>query len=263
MSTYIFGDSFVGPFNLVDDKQIKINKFKGATMKGLLKDDNENRKKIIEIIKDAKNIGCIIFNFGQVDLYFSYYYKRFIKKKRFIMEPMIKKYVEFINNIDCKNCNKIIFSVYPSPLKDENVFNSLINYGILSEKNVESISKMERQKLSNYKFRFNMYKKFNNLLEKYSKMYKINYINFENVLLNKDHTLKKDFINPANDTSIHLLWEPLIPIILSKIEQCRIKKEYKFNLENTLKKYIKEKHTEINNRKKTKNIMNNMKNIHL
>lgn len=37
MSTFIFGDSFVGPFTLLDDKNIHIYKFKGATMKGITK----------------------------------------------------------------------------------------------------------------------------------------------------------------------------------------------------------------------------------
>lgn len=44
MSIHIFGDSFIGPFNLIDDNNIKIHKFKGATMKGLLNKNNENRK---------------------------------------------------------------------------------------------------------------------------------------------------------------------------------------------------------------------------
>ena len=53
-TTYIFGDSFIGPFKLVDDKNFKIYKFTGASMKGLTKEDNENRKKIINVI--GKNI---------------------------------------------------------------------------------------------------------------------------------------------------------------------------------------------------------------
>jgi hypothetical protein len=47
MTTLIFGDSFIGPFSLIKDNNLKLYKFKGATMKGLGKYDNENRKKII------------------------------------------------------------------------------------------------------------------------------------------------------------------------------------------------------------------------
>ena len=84
-----------------------------------------------------------------------------------------------------------------------------------------------------------MYKKFNNLLEKYSKIYNINYINLDDVLLNKKtNQIKQKFINPSSDVSIHLLWEPLIPLLVEKINICNIEKKYKINLEKSLKKYI-------------------------
>ena len=42
-----------------------------------------------------------------------------------------------------------------------------------------------------------MYKKFNNLLEKYSKIYNINYINLDDVLLNKKtNKIKKNLLIP-------------------------------------------------------------------
>ena len=45
MTTLVFGDSFVGAFSLIDDDNLKIYRFKGATMRGLGKKENENRKK--------------------------------------------------------------------------------------------------------------------------------------------------------------------------------------------------------------------------
>ena len=76
MTTFIFGDSFIGPFKLVDDSKIRIYKFTGATMKGITKKEHKNRKKIINILSKNPNPKCIIFNFGQVDLYLSYYYQK-------------------------------------------------------------------------------------------------------------------------------------------------------------------------------------------
>ena len=146
MTTYIFGDSFIGPFKLIDNNNLHIYKFKGATMKGITKQDNENRIKILDIINKNKNIKCMIFNFGQVDLYFSYYYDKYIKNKKFMMKSIIKKYVEFISSIKCYNCNKIILPVYPSTIKDKYVFDSLLNYGILSEDKVNSLDKSEKKK---------------------------------------------------------------------------------------------------------------------
>jgi len=239
MATYIFGDSFIGPFKLVDDSKIKIYKFTGATMKGIKKKEHKNRKKIIHILSKKSNPKCLIFNFGQVDLYFSYYYDKFIKNERFMMESFIKKYIEFINTIDCNNCNKIVIAVYPTTLKDKNVFKCLLKYNVLSEDVINSISKSDIEKTSNFRFRYNMYIKFNNLLEKYCKIYNINYINLDNVLLNKNKKLKDKYINYLNEDSIHLNWEPLIPILLKKVTTCKIKKKYKVNLKKSLEKYIK------------------------
>ncbi len=192
-------------------------------------------------LNKKNNSKCLIFNFGNVDLYFSYYYKKFVKKERFMMESMIKNYVEFISNIDCNNCNKIILGIYPSVLQDKNVFNSLLSYGILSEETINSINEKEKEKVSKYKFRYNLYKKFNTLLKKYSKIYNINYIDFDEILLDKNKKVKKKFINPSSNRGIHLLWEPLIPILLKKINKCGIKNKYKFNLQKSLNKYIKNK----------------------
>ena len=156
-----------------------------------------------------------------------------------MMSSMIKKYIKFINSLDCKKCNKIIIPVYPTVLKDKNVFNSLLNYGILSNNDIKSIKKIDIKKTSKFSFRYNMYKKFNNLLEKYSKIYNINYINLDDVLLNKKtNKIKKKFINPNTDVSIHLLWEPLIPLLVKKIKICNINTNYKINLEKSLKKYM-------------------------
>jgi hypothetical protein len=247
MTTVIIGDSFIGPFNLLDDKNIHIYKFTGKTMKGITEKTNANREKIVNLVNNNINTKCLIFNFGQVDLYFSYYYKKFIKNEKFIMATMIKKYVEFINSLDCKNCNKIILAVYPTVLEDKNVFNSLLHYGILSNDDIISIKKKDIEKTSNFNFRYNMYKKFNNLLEKYCKIYNINYVNYDDVLLDKKtRKINKKFVNPATDVSIHLLWEPLIPLLVDKIKKCNIEIKYKINLENSLKNYIIEKKQLVN-----------------
>ena len=112
-----------------------------------------------------------------------------------MMLSIIKKYVKFINSLNCNNCNKIIISVYPTVLKDKYVFNSLLSYEILSNDDIKSIKKKDIKKTSKFNFRYKMYKKFNNLLEKYSKIYNINYINFDNLLLNKKtNKIKKNLL---------------------------------------------------------------------
>tara|TARA_B100000902_G_scaffold392957_1_gene446324 strand:+ start:4170 stop:5051 length:882 start_codon:yes stop_codon:yes gene_type:complete len=243
MSILVFGDSFIGAFNLINDNNLKIHKFTGATMKGLGKIDNENRNKIITITNKNKNNKCLVFNFGQVDLYFSYYYTKFVTKKEFDMTSIIKNYIEFINGLDCNNCNKVIFAVYPTTIEDKDIFDVLISYGILSKKEVESISDSDKKRVSNFNFRYNLYSKFNKLLEKYCKLYKITFINMDNILLNNNKKLKSIFLDPISKFNIHLLWEPIIPIIISKMVgcNCKINKKYKVNLKKTFSRYIKQK----------------------
>jgi hypothetical protein len=239
MNTLIFGDSFIGPFTLLDDNNIKIYKFKGATMRGITKETNETRKKIITLVNNNHNYKCIIFNFGQVDIFFSYYYKKYIQKKKFMIDQFTKKYVEFIYGLNCNNSKKIIFAVYPTTIKDENVFNTLLAYGILSDADIKLISKSDIQKTSNFNFRYTMYAKINNLLKKYCNIYKLTFINLDNVLLNKNKRLKSMFIDPMSAYNIHLLWEPLIPILVSRITKCITNKKYKIDLKKSMKKFIK------------------------
>ena len=159
------------------------------------------------------------------------------------MDSIIKNYIKFINSLPCDNCNKVVFAVYPTTIKDKNIFDVLIHYGILSEQIVESISDDEKRKVSDFKFRYDMYIKFNKLLEKYCKLYKITFINMDDVLLNKNKKLKSIYISPISNFNIHLLWEPLIPNIILKMINCdcKINKKYKIDLKKTYNYYIKQK----------------------
>lgn len=91
-----------------------------------------------------------------------------------------------------------------------------------------------------------MYLKFNNLLEKYCKLHKINFIKLDSFLLNKNKKIKSKFIDPVSKFNIHLLWEPLIPVILSQILCCNIQKKYKINLKKSYNNFIKQKKNNFN-----------------
>ena len=190
----------------------------------------------------------MIFIFGQVDFHLSYYYRRFVKHKKFMIENIVKRYIDFINELKCNNCNKIVFSVFPSPLRDENVFGALIVYKVLSIDDINSISQSDKNKVSSFAFRFNLYSKFNTLLEKYCKLYNINFISFDDHLLDNNKKVKSKFIDPISKYNIHLLWEPLIPIILDKILFCKISQKFKTNLETSLEEFIERKKEEVSKR---------------
>lgn len=266
MSIYIFGDSFTELFSLVDNKNLNVITMKGSTIRGITKPDNKNRLKIIKTLKKSKNIKCLIFNYGQVDIYFSYYYK-YIRNEKFEMEELVKNYIEFIANLPY-NCNKIVFAVYPHFIKEEYWFNTLLHYKILSQNEIDSFTNNEKKIMSSMKFRRNLVNIFNKLLEIYCKMYNLTYINFEDVLLDKNNNVKDKFYSSFSIYNIHLLWEPLLPFLLKKLKICNIGEKLKKEFNKIFKKYKKNRENKIiqkknNTNTKTKKKKNKFKNIFL
>lgn len=233
MVSFFFGDSFVGIFTLLKDKSVRVYKYKGSTLKGLTKRDNKNRNSILEVVNKYANINCCVFSFGQVDLHFSYYYKK-VKEEKFMMKYMAEKYVEFIDGLP--NCNnKILIGIYPSPVKDEDLYNQLVSYGIISKG-----TKLD-SKYTKHSFRLNLFKKFNSLLKKECMKRKIVYVDIGDIVLDKKGVVKGIYKDPISKYNVHLLWEPLLPKILDKIKVCGIKKKYTIDLDKSLKKFIEEK----------------------
>lgn len=63
---------------------------------------------------------------------------------------------------------------------------------------MKDIDETEKQREATFMFRYNMHVTANNMLAKYCKLHKINFINMENELLNKDKTLKAKFYSAIN-----------------------------------------------------------------
>lgn len=250
MTTYIFGDSFTGCFTLVKNPAIKIKKYKGATIKGLTKETNDNRKSIIDTIKNAKNINCLIFNFGNVDVHMSFYYKLIYFNEMIDYKDMVKKYVEFINNIKC-NCNKIVIGVYQSPLKVKNVIESLYKYGVIKDTGDKAQNTKNEEKIKPYIKLEKIYKRFkifNDLLEKECKKYNIQYEDIDYLIRNKNNKMVLDdkFID-ISQYNIHLRWKPLIKIWVSRLNKCGISGRCLVDIEKEEKRYLEHK-TELINR---------------
>lgn len=130
------GDSFIGIFRLFRrEANFDIQKFKGATAKGLTKPLNENRLKLIELCDDPSNkYTCGIFNFGQVDVHHSFYYNVVGEKvdmKAYLeyYDTLANNYVDFVASLDIPR--KIITAVYPSPLVTSEVPRELMTYNVL------------------------------------------------------------------------------------------------------------------------------------
>lgn len=237
MSTYIFGDSFVGPFTLLEENEnLSVHKFNKTTLKGLTNKDNVIRK-LIEDTVDMEHslINNAIFNFGYIDLHFNHY-KMTINDVTHNIKKNIKNYVQFIDSLNLPNHKKYILAIYPSTISDENMFDSLKLYKVLNDDDVNSLSNDTRKELSSHKYRYNLYKKFNDILKFYCKQYGIKFICIDKYLLDDENRLKKEFKNPLSELNIHILWEPLIPILLQALKF--IRSDYKVNLNVSSKNFI-------------------------
>lgn len=215
VKTLVVGDSFVGPFELFSKikKDIKVVKFKGATVKGVSKDDNENNKKIVKLIDEyGKNLDCIFFIFGNVDLHLSYYWT-LIHNEKFDIENIINNYLKFIDKLNInKNTKIFIFNVYPSPIGDIDVIEQLVHYGTFEKKNRNKIKGKINELRESIKFenRFRRYKKFNDILREKCKN-KYYFVDMENFLINKNGKVKNKFLDQSK-FNIHLLWQPQLNI---------------------------------------------------
>lgn len=97
-----FGDSNINILSPLKNKNFKIYKFKGISMRSLL---SNHRDKILEKCK-KKYYDYGFFMFGVVDINFYYYYKKYHDNQQDILEQIYartKEYVEFINSLPIKN----------------------------------------------------------------------------------------------------------------------------------------------------------------
>ena len=228
----IFGDSFVGPFNLIKDKQIIITKFKGGTLKGILKPDNKNHKKMIKIINKFKNeTKGIIFFFGSVDIHFSYYYNLLNGKTENNSISTVKKTVNDYYKMMLKiknilNNKKAIISVinpFINPIEKnfKMVIIQLLSYRIITNKdltfnNMQIISK-NIKKANTFFFTYS-----NILKNRFSTSDKnIKYVNFAKETIDNINNPAKSTLNHEfkdfSVINIHLLYEPTLLLFIKNI----------------------------------------------
>lgn len=227
--------------------------FSGKTMKGFTKNKSPIYKKVLSNInKYNKKYNYVIFNFGSVDNFFSFYYDSFVKVNKeyknptevynnwkINIEPIIVNYVNKISKIRTR-LKKIIFPVWYSILEEENIPFSLQKYlgldiyNSLSDNNKEIFRKLitfrERRKRTNF---------MNKILERECKKHKIIFNNFLTNLLDKNKRVKNKY-KDVSILNVHYLYEPMI-MDLSKL------KFFKYlglhmtdKLEKKLKKEMKE-----------------------
>jgi hypothetical protein len=206
----MFGDSFVKMFGLIRHSKLQTIGYKGASAKGLGRHgtgNSSNNKSASTITSSSRSRslsnlsrsnsnnsnnntsnnaagadiqyrlqrmtslkGCY-FNFGQVDVHLSYYYKTYGQREDIDLDDIARRYVDFVANLqilastsnnrshDVRNLDrrnsggdnndanqqkkKTIVGVYPSAPDDDYVRQALVAYGSLSEEQSQGIPNID------------------------------------------------------------------------------------------------------------------------
>jgi hypothetical protein len=233
----IFGDSFVGPFTLLKDKRYVITKFKGGTLKGIIKPTNPNHKRMQSVIDKYKNnIAGIIFFFGSVDVHFSYYYNNIKGKKQnnslSSIKANLQAYKDMILDIQLKISKSVKITVINPFINPVNktfklVAAQLLNYRIithndLSNENLKIIASTSK-KANEFFLKYSelMAKTFTKTNSNNNSNNNINYINFNketiNNITNPVKAVLKKAYKDIGITNIHLLYKPTLILFMNKI----------------------------------------------
>ena len=277
--TLVFGDSFIGPLRLFKHPRWIFVKFKGGTMKGLTKPDNENRLIIANTIAKfvrGNRLNAVIFCFGTVDIQFSYYYSKLMNKP-FAPTDIIDGYIKFIKSVvDPKKVKVGVQLAYPSSVTEYNMLYQLEQYHIVDEfygfpkrdLTVE-LTEVERERLIKLyakikdtkrpealnilKPEFNMDKRiarlnmFNTLMKRKLHGTHISYIDMGRHMVDAKGHVKRNFID-LSDLNVHFRWEPQIPYMLREFKYYGLSDKYMGDVKKIIaeeEKYLKEKEAKL------------------
>jgi hypothetical protein len=211
-SAIAFGDSFINIFSTIKNKDFKIYKLTGATVKGLI-NKNENYTQIINLL-NTNYYTYGFFNFGFVDVNFYYFYKKYKNNihPEFNFDNILKyidDYVCFIKSL--KNIKyKIILSIIPNPVKEKYIKNTFLYYKVLNSTEIESIDNNDL----NEKVMFERTMMFNNYLSKSCLEHQIKFINFSEKI-STNNSINSLFKLAHNKSNIHVNFEYILIYLLN------------------------------------------------
>lgn len=212
-----FGDSFVRMFGLIEHASLRVHAFKGASAKGLGRQQNENRRKITEIVQRAP-AERLVFLFGSVDIHLSYYYKKYtLKEGEIDIVEIANNYVDFVASLPVQaHATRTIVGIYPSPLEDDVVALSLASMGSITEDLISTVGASDDSKLDARQERV---QRFNQALKKQCQRCSLDYIDaFDDVLDPQKNTVK-DIYRDVSDYNIHIVWETTM-LMVSSLSYC-------------------------------------------
>lgn len=251
--TLAIGDSFIGIFKLLKpEANVRIEKIKGGTAKGLFRIGSESNTKLQSIFENKNHYDCGLFNFGQVDHHISFYWDLIEKQQENDTEyykTLANNYVNFIASLPGFD-RKIIFGVYPLPCTTPFISQYLRCYTRIEPEKIDSYIANNNEKweeLISLDVRAKRITDFNIALEQECLNHEIEFASVYDKLVDENHNVKSTFKDPS-DCNIHLLWEPLI------LEWCKyfsnedvgILEEYLEDIEQSGQAYLTEKTREVN-----------------
>lgn len=257
--TLVCGDSFCSIFSLLGKESgVEVVKFKGGTAKGLTRLDNENRKRLLALTKQIKDVNpdgyrCAFFSFGQVDVHFSYYFD-LVKKgigldSAYISQfykDMATHYIDFVASLPNIK-KKFVIAVYPSPLDDDRVPRQLIHYGILTEEEVLSFPMEKWLEVVRRDERNKRLAMFNDACRQVCASHDIEFVSLHDQLLDENHRfVRREYVD-ISPYNVHLLWEPLMKIFCDRFDGMGFGVEWKHlqNLDASADTYLKDKSNRI------------------
>jgi hypothetical protein len=222
--TFCFGNSFVEIFEFFK-KNVKVYKYQGATIKGLLKENNANTKHIKYII-NTYSPKVAIFVFGEVDINHSFYYDAIVKNTindETYYDKLAYDYVSFIKNLNIQT--PLIINTFPHPVKLDNIIQSLKYYKIINDKDIEIYKNNTSNHSIEYLFkdRDKRVKFFNDAIKKHCHGTNIQFIELNKHIHDKNYNIYKQFIMPIS-YEMHLLFKPVAELLAKKNNKYHIVK---------------------------------------
>jgi len=262
-----FGSSVVNTFSLARDDRVRIQKFKGATAKGLGQ-ANANSEQILHTVKSKyshKDIKAVLWMFGSIDCKLSYYYKLcnatdphdLIKDPDIFMTECATKYFSFIRSIydtlKEKQAQSIVFGVEPNGTPPELVYNQCVRYMVIPD-TPENSARVKASVARHHPDKLR--KTFNSILKAMCVHHGLTFLDIDDHIHDAEalaslsrSVVKSDYRDPYS-TCIHLNWEANLVHYADKLQKLGITLNGTLDLEKTREEYLAEKATRPSKRRK-------------
>ena len=250
-ATLVFGDSFVGPFTLLENRAenaqtVHVFKFKGGTASGAGKPNSDTQVDVENRIASVRDARVLVFSFGQVDVHMTYYYKRFMMAGQELdVDRIVKNYVQFAATAGRKHGSfeRVVLAVYPCPVEDSAVLGMLQLYRVLTQEVAATVD--PNDKLFSRENRQRVLTKFNDALKRECEAQGVKFLSINEQITDEQGNVKPLF-KDISRFNIHILWEPSLKLwSLTDMSKYGVNEANFGNLEDTWSKYKEYKEGEL------------------